>query len=166
MRFAKPALVALKNMRTDNNGVLLFPDPIVLSDHSRSPLGIDREIIERKTRTANGTLRKYHVTSKRNFSLSWENLPGKAKDFDAQVKPFTADGHAGAMELEEFCDNATGLVYAYISSFDDAPKFPEDIVWEASAAGIVKVMITGYSVTLNKRGRYEMYDADLSMEEV
>jgi len=160
VRFAKPALVALKNMKPcEHDG---DHDIIILSDHGRSPLGIDREIIERKARTANGTLRKYQVASKRTFSLSWENLPGVHGA--GQLRPNTADGHAGARQLEEFCECATDLVHAYISSFDDTPKFPEGIDWESDP--LVKVMISSYSVTLNKRGRYEMYDADLSMEEV
>lgn len=161
MRFAKPALVALKNMKPcEHSGE---HDTIILSDHSRSPLGIDREIIERKSRTANGTLRKYQVASKRTFSLSWENLPGLAMR-PGENKPDTADGHAGARELEAFCECATGLVHAYISSFDETPAFAEEIDWDSDP--IVKVMIASYSVTLNKRGKYEMYDTDLSMEEV
>lgn len=70
-----------------------------VSDHNRAPLEIDHERIERRMRMADGTLRNYHVATKRRFTLQWEDLP--TKDVD------TVDGFMGAEGLENFFNSNT-----------------------------------------------------------
>ena len=132
MEFSKPALMML--------------DDRVLSDHNRSELSIDIEILERRARTANGTLRKYHVGEKRTFSVSWTDLPG--------AWPHTVDEHYGAKTLETYLKDTHGemtLTLRYNTDDEDDEVY--------------LVMKKDFSLTLNKRGSKDLYDVSLSLEE-
>lgn len=80
MVFTYPALVQVIGTST-----------YTLSDHNRSPLSEDFEIIEQSRRTAKGTRRKYNIAQKRTYMLSWDKLP--------QADANTVDGFAGADTL-------------------------------------------------------------------
>lgn len=67
---------------------------ITLSDHSRSPLSINYDIISRSERMADGTLRQYVVSKKQNFSCSWSMLP--------TLRSQVADGNADARDMQDF----------------------------------------------------------------
>lgn len=67
---------------------------LTLSDHSRSQLSVSYEIIEKSTRMANGTLRKYVVSKKRSFSCSWTLLP--------TIRTQVSDGNADARDMKDF----------------------------------------------------------------
>lgn len=86
----KPSLIKLSN----------GTDTVWLTDHNRGPVQESYEQIEKSNRTANGTLRKYVVASKKSWSSSWSMIPG----FSSQ----TVDGYMGAHEMQSF----------YLSNFD------------------------------------------------
>lgn len=131
MIFAKPALLQVGSL--------------VLSDHNRSEVSIDWEIFQKETRTANATLRKYHVAKKNNFSVSWDNLP--ATDAD------TVDGYAGAEDMDDFFDSNFGALTLTM-------RFDHDDIRTYT------VMVKSFSITPKKRGIYTFYDASLALEEV
>lgn len=83
----RPSLVKL------SNGTSTY----YLSDHNRDTLTESYEMIEKSARTANGTLRKYVIASKKTWSTSWTMLPG--------ASPQTVDGYMGALDLKDFYDS-------------------------------------------------------------
>lgn len=124
---------------------LLVFNNMAVSDHNRSPLSIDIERIETATRMANGTMRKYVVADKRKFSTSWTDLPNVAR--------FTVDGHAGANDLERFYNANRGA-------------FSVRVYYGDGAQDTFQVMFTDFSKSLSKRGAFDFYDVDITMEEV
>lgn len=116
-----------------------------VTDHNRSALSIAVERIETAKRMANGTMRKYWVADKRAFSCSWEMLPNSAA--------FTVDGHAGADGIENIYDAQRGafLLQLHVGNGTVEPY---------------TVMFTEFSKTLNKRGKFDFYDVNVTMEEV
>lgn len=122
-----------------------------VTDHNRSPLGIEVERIETAKRMANGTMRKYWVADKRTFTVSWEMLPNSSA--------FTVDGFAGADQIEAIYNAQKGaftLTLTYKKTAGELNRADESF----------NVMFTNFSKTLNKRGKFDFYDVDITMEEV
>jgi len=116
-----------------------------LTDHNRGPLQIDTERIENKQRMADGTMRKYVVADKRTFTIQWDGVPGAANQ--------TVDKLWGADDLETFYYATYGpitLNLTYATGRDES----------------ITVMIESFSKTLNKRGLYDLYTVNLTLEEV
>jgi len=116
-----------------------------ITDHNRSPLSVDVERIETSKRMANGTMRKYWVADKRTFSCSWEMLPNATN--------FTVDGHAGADGIENVYDAQKGA-------------FTLTVHVGTGVTETYNVMFTEFSKNLNKRGKFDFYDVNVTMEEV
>lgn len=118
---------------------------VMVSDHNRSDLSVDVERIETAKRMANGTMRKYWVADKRTFSTSWSMLPN--------TNAFTVDGHAGADDLENFYNSTIG-------------SFDMRLTYGNAPEKLYAVMFTDFSKTLTKRGKFDFYEVDVTMEEV
>jgi hypothetical protein len=116
-----------------------------ITEHNRSELNIGVNRIENSKRMANGTLRKYIIADKREFSCSWSMLP------DATVG--TVDGKWGGSAIETFYNTTPGA-------------FTLTITNGAGVATNYTVMITEFSKVINKRGKYDAWDIDITMEEV
>ena len=69
-------------------------DYVKITDHNRSPLGINIERIENSQRTANGTMRKNIIAEKHRFDLSWNDVPN--------VSQYTVDGGYGAGQIYDW----------------------------------------------------------------
>lgn len=67
---------------------------ITLSDHSRSPLSVNYEMIEKSQRMADGSMRKYVVAKKKIYSCDWTMLP--------TIRGQVADGNADARDLRDY----------------------------------------------------------------
>lgn len=122
-----------------------------VTDHNRSALSVDVERIETSKRMANGTMRKYWVADKRTFSCSWEMLPNSTA--------FTVDGFSGADDIEAFYNTSRGS-FVLTLTYKRTPgelNHPDETF---------NVMFTDFSKTLNKRGKFDFYDVDVTMEEV
>ncbi len=124
---------------------LIMFDSLAVSDHNRSALNTDVERIETVKRMANGIMRKYVVADKRTFSTSWTMLPNN--------KIFTVDGYAGADDIETFYNQHPGAFELKLYMGDGTQKN-------------YSVMFTNFSKTLIKRGKFDFYDVDITMEEV
>ncbi len=46
-----------------------------LSEHNRQPMSINQNRFQKVTRMSNGTLRKFFIADKKEFSASWNMLP-------------------------------------------------------------------------------------------
>lgn len=116
-----------------------------ISDHNRSQLSVSVERIEGAKRMANGTLRKYVIADKRKFSVSWEELP--------HIADWTVDGYWAGREIESFYNNNAGAFILRIVNGD----------------GVVQtynVVISDFSMDLIKRGAFDFWNVDITMEEV
>lgn len=143
-----------------------------ITDHNRSPLDISVERIERSQRMAGGTMRRYVVNKKRNFSCSWELLPpfsrpeieaimtARILGFDdlatditfGKGGPFTtADENFSWFFIEEFHDNPDGD-----QAFQMALRSGEFAKLDAGERSgdfeVYTVMLTEFSKNVQKRG--------------
>lgn len=133
LTFVKPRL-----MRWNNNAI---------TDHNRQPLTISVERIEKATRMANGTMRKYVVGDKRTFTTSWQNVP----KLDAN----TVDGFYGGGSMETFYNNNKG-------------SFPLEITEADGTVTTYTVMFTDFSKDIVFRGTSgkDLWNVNVTMVEV
>lgn len=125
---------------------IMFWNSQKVSDHSRAPLSVNYESIERKSRMANGTLRKYVVAKKRSWSTSWSMLP--------TLKSEIVDGGMTAIEMEEFYKNNLGPFTMTLRSGDGTKE-------------TVTVMISNFSKEIAKRGHTnDLWNVTVDLEEV
>lgn len=123
-------------MRWNNNAI---------TDHNRAELTIDTTRIEKSARMANGTLRKYVVADKLKFSTSWDMLPETAAK--------TVDGFWGANEMQNFYTSTVG-------------SFPLELTYADGTIKTYTVMFTDFGKVLKKRGAFNMWALNVTMEEV
>ena len=116
-----------------------------VTDHNRSDVGIDWDRIEKANRMANGTMRKYVIADKRNFSVSWDNVP--------HTSNFTVDKNWGVTEMRAFYLATPG-------------EFNLTITYGDATTETVPVMFTKFDAQLSKRGVYDMYQLSITMVEV
>jgi len=67
-----------------------------LTDHNRSDISITPLLIEKESRMANGTLRKFVVNKKDILSVSWDFLPTSHIQGVSELSITTVDGKSGA----------------------------------------------------------------------
>lgn len=116
-----------------------------VSDHNRAELSIDFNRIETSARMADGTLRKYVVATKHEFSVTWSDLPN--------TSDYTIDGFWGGRDLYDFYKEQVGPFWMTVVHGD----------------GIIEsyfVMIDDFSYSLTKRGLYDFWDLDIKLVEV
>ena len=129
-------------------------DWIKLTEHNRSEISITPERIEQTQRMGNGSLRKFFVADKKQFSVSWRMLPG--------TRGYTVDGQWGALDLIEFYNSSEEQ-----STFDIRLNFAKNgMNQESSGYEQYTVSCTSFTATLIKRGEVPFYDISFSMEEV
>lgn len=116
-----------------------------VSEHNRAPVQVSVERIEQSHRTVSGTMRKWFVADKRSWSTSWENLP--------HTTEFTVDGKWGGSEIENFYNVQYGDFWLRIRQPDGSD-------------GVYQVVFKDFGKTIEKRGRYEFWNIDASLEEV
>lgn len=116
-----------------------------ITDHNRSEVSVDVERIETSKRMANGTLRKYVVADKRTFGVSWSDLPHSAD--------YTVDGFWGGEEIENFYNTVPGA-------------FDLRLTYGTGEVETFRVMLTDFSKDITKRGRFDFWDVNVTMEEV
>jgi hypothetical protein len=144
---------------------------LVLSDHNRSPLGIEYDRIENRSRMANATMRSYFVANKRKFDLSWENLPSRSSGPSGigmgGSTRFTADGYSGANDMADFYEQLTGPFTMDIYVDDKQVASYLDLDTDAATAGIsTTVFFANFSYQVQKRGQYfDLVNVSVSLEE-
>lgn len=139
----------------------LYADPadttqswIKLTEHNRSEISMSIERIEQTQRMANGSLRKFFVADKKQFSVSWNMLPG--------TRVYTVDNQWGALDLIEFYNSSEGQ-----STFDIRLNFAKSgTSQESSGYEQYTVSCTSFSATLIKRGEVPFYNVSMTMEQV
>lgn len=117
-----------------------------VSEHNRAEFNMGTNRIEKQTRMANGTMRKYFVADKKIFDVSWSMLPSFRNE--------TVDGGWGAEDLKAFYESADGQKEFEIK-IDSYP-----------ASNTYTVVFTNCSFTVIKRGLQTFWNVNLSMEQV
>jgi hypothetical protein len=121
-----------------------------VSEHNRQPIQVSTNRIEQTTRMSNGTLRKFFIADKKQFSISWTMLPATTS--------YTADGYWGAKNLIDFYDSSTGQGTFRIK-LNYAQQGTESFT-------TYTVNCTSFSSTLVKRGAVAHWDISMTLEEV
>ena len=122
-----------------------------ITDHNRSALNVDYDRIEKKKRMANGTLRKYVVAKKRTYSCTWDLVPSRN---DVSGGMTTADGGIAAKDIESFTKYNDGAFTLRLTYTDGTAQ--EDVT----------VMISDFSKEVAKRGKVELWNLSITLEEV
>jgi hypothetical protein len=76
------------------------PTWVKLSEHNRQPMSINQNRIQKVIRMSNGTLRKFFIADKREFSTSWSMLPSFSN--------MTLDAGYGAIDLKSYFEGTKG----------------------------------------------------------
>ena len=127
-----------------------------ITEHNRSPISISTNRIQKTERMANGQLRKFYVTDKKNFNVSWSLVPS--------YRTGTVDGYWGAEDLKTFYYSTAGA-----GTFDIMLNFAKDGTkqdTELLGAEKYTVSFTDCSFELVKRGYQAHWNISLSMEQV
>lgn len=133
-----------------------------ITDHNRDPLSISVERIERKNRMADGTLRRYSVSKKRSFNLSWTMLPSRRNaSYAGKTGLTTVDGGWAGEDIENFHNTNDGAFKIKLRKGNDEAKAISDGTLE-----VVDVMITDFSKDIEKRGVVDFWTLNITLEEV
>jgi hypothetical protein len=124
-------------------GSILKFDGTDISEHNRGEITVDIMRFENSKRMHNATLRKNVLADKLKWNISWELLP----DQDAK----TVDGKWGAASLETFYRNTPGVFVLTVKNSGTPVNY--------------NAVITSFSKTIVKRGAYEAWNIDLTIEE-
>lgn len=131
-----------------------------VTEHNRSPLSLSTERIDKFTRMANGSARKYFVADKLNLSVSWEMIPSFRNE--------TVDGGWGAEDLKNFYESAAGREKFRIKL--NPTVFSTDLVEQSDGALVDDytywVMFSSADFTLIKRGLQPFWSVNISLVEV
>lgn len=127
-----------------------------VSDHNRSEFTASPMRIEKQQRMSNGLLRKFYVTDKMSFNVSWSMLPSYRAE--------TVDGFWGAEDLRQFYASDEGK-----SSFRILLNFAKGGTkqdTEVLGAEPYTVVFKDFSAVLVKRGVNSFWNITMSLEEV
>jgi hypothetical protein len=157
---------------------------IILSDHNRQPIEFVNNRIEQRKRMANGMMRSYYVDDKISINASWQNLPSRSHfrrpNFNQNTglspysninnEEFTADGGAGGAEMLRWYYDHPGPFWVYLS-YDRFTTFgTDDAAYQNlnKYSQIVQMYIAVFDYSVVKRGstNYDMWDINVSLEEV
>jgi len=155
-----------------------FNDFIILSDHNRSEISIQKERIENKRRMINGTMRSYHIADKKRFSWSWSMFPSRAfsnsPTFSASgrltnnVEDYVVDLAAGGVDIINWYENHQGPFYMLLA-YDKYNEFSVNPYSHLNEYNeVVKVFFSGCESSIVKRGgtNHDFWDISVSLEEV
>lgn len=125
-----------------------------VTEHNRSEFTMTPKRIENTKRMSNGTLRKYWIADKKDFSLSWNMLPS--------YRTLTVDGAWGAEDLRSFyaSDEGRGIFNIRVNVAKNGTN------QELSNYETYSVSITSASFVIVKRGIQPHWNVSISMEEV
>ena len=127
-----------------------------LSEHNRAAINLDLNRIEKTQRMSNGSLRKIHITDKKEISTSWNALP--------TYSSLTVDGGYGAADIRAF----------YLDKGKGAFKIKISYNAVAIRDETILASFTSCTFSISKRNirsniasvPQEFWDVSISLEEV
>lgn len=132
-----------------------------LTDHNRGEIQITPTVIEKESRMANGTLRKFVIAKKDLISVSWKFLPSKPASTGNATndsKFVVVDANYAGSWMQSFYNANVGIpIYLKIiaSKHTDPATgaVPSDSTYVSASTGekTYQVFMTGFSKTISKR---------------
>lgn len=164
---------------------------LILSDHNRSPLNFTPTRIETRERMINGRMRSYHTADKMTIAMSWDMLPSRAYNSNAEFNStgkspmdhsnefeYTADGGAGGVELLDWYNNHTGSFWMFLA-YDNYKNFKnatEPFGHINQYNELIEVFISDFQYSVVKRGTgtsslggiigHDLWNVSVTLEEV
>ena len=114
-----------------------------ITEHNRQPVGVTVNRIEKRTRMANGMLRTWIIADKKTWTVSWTMLPHLAVN--------CVDGKWGGKEMQDFY-NAHPIFTLQVKTTD--------------ATNLYNVIFNQFDKTIVKRGTYDLWSLNVTIEEV
>lgn len=147
-----------------------------LTDHNRQEIEISPLLIEKESRMANGTLRKFVVSKKDVISVSWEFLPTKPAITNTNplttkdpIFPIVDGNYSGSWITSFYNANVGNPIYIkLVASKHTDPasgSVPADNTFVSALTGAqtYQVFITNFSRTIRKRTKVTDY-VDINIE--
>jgi hypothetical protein len=133
-----------------------------ITDHNRQPIAVAPMRIENSNRMANGTLRRYVVAKKKEWTITWDMIPDRRNPVRNGVQGMgTVDNGWAGKDIEAWHDLHDGAFYLRLRSGDDMGKVLTDDSIEE-----YRVMITSFSKDIVKRGVVDFWNLSITLTEV
>ena len=181
-KYARPQAIVWADAYETSNAKYVpsgteFDDFLILSDHNRSEISIQKQRIENRKRMINGTMRSYHIADKKTYSWSWDMFPSRAFSnspvFSASgqltnsVEDYVVDLAAGGVDLIDWYENHQGPFYMLLA-YDKYNKFnvlPYQHLNEYNE--VVQVYFSSCESSIIKRGgtNHDFWNISVTLEE-
>ena len=181
-RYARPQAVVWADAYETSNAKYVpsgteFEDFLILSDHNRSEISIEKQRIENRKRMINGTMRSYHIADKKIYSWQWDMFPSRAfsdsPTFSASgvltnsVDDYTADLAAGGVDLVDWYENHQGPFYMLLAynKYNEFTVAPYSHLNEYNE--VVRVFFSSCEHSVIKRGgtNHDFWNISVALEE-
>ena len=148
-----------------------------LTDHNRREIDISPILIEKESRMANGTLRKFVVAKKDVISVSWDFLPSKPASTGNATndsKFVVVDSNYAGSWMQSFYNANVGIpiylkIVAAKHTDPSTGAVPADNTYVSASTGekTYQVFMTGFSKTIRKRNAVtDFWDINLEFTEI
>lgn len=148
-----------------------------LTDHNRREIDISPILIEKESRMANGTLRKFVVAKKDVISVSWDFLPSKPASTGNTTndsKFVVVDANYAGSWMQSFYNANVGIpiylkIVAAKHTDPSTGAVPADNTYVSASTGekTYQVFMTGFSKTIRKRNTVtDFLDINLEFTEI
>ena len=140
-----------------------YSDYIILTDDNRSTLNVGIERIEYKKRMINGRMRSYHVTDKKTFNVSWNEIPSASAGLSEARN--SMPGIAAGKQMVDWHSNHSQSFYMTLVYDTPNPERPSDslryrLEW-------YNVFFDSFDYEVIKRGSlYDHWNVSMSLVEV
>lgn len=138
------------------------PTWAALSEHNRQPVSISQNRIQSVTRMSNGTLRKFFIADKKEFSTSWTMLPSFSN--------MTLDSGYGALDLKSYFEGSKGrgtfklkIVYGKNQT---SPYASREEIFTVSFASCSFELVKRNVKSISTDPAQEFWNVSVSLEEV
>lgn len=125
-----------------------------LSEHNRSPISSNYEIIEHSQRMANGTMRKYVIAKKLKVSSDWKDIPTLDSNLvDAGTNIVGGAWMKAFYEANVFTPIYVKLIYAQdtVPSSGTAPSSSTYLDSFKTTGQIINAYMTSFTYDVSKR---------------
>lgn len=165
---------------------------IVISDHNRSPISMDQQRLESRTRMVSGNMRSYYTDDKVMLSTSWNMLPSRAYQTEMVLGPdgkpepteetspfsqapynanppnsgFTADGGAGGTDMLQWYYDTIGPMWVFLAydRFDNT-EGPNQFGMYCNYVERMKMFFSSFNYSVEKRGISDFWNVSVTLEE-
>ena len=159
-KFGRPAAIIFSTTALIGVNDYNSATDLILTDHGRGDIQINAERIETAARMIDGTYRSHYITEKKEFSLSWADVPSRKSNGAGAI--YTADGFAGGLDIRDYLNNKSQTFYVKFV-FNNSPATSP----AANPELVYNVMVKSYSYNVkNRSAKFDMMDVNINLVEV